>query len=684
MKDKKIVEALTENESTVTETETIKEKKPFKIRLSEWWQKFKPSKRRLIQIYAALLYNANIKGYITGKIFTGPTKVMCVPGLNCYSCPGAVGACPLGALQNALASSNKRAPYYVIGILLLYGLIFGRVICGFLCPVGLGQDLLYKIKTPKIQKSRVTKVLSYFKYVLLAVLVIGIPLIYAIDQTAVPGFCKYICPAGTFGGAMLLLIHPENASMFSMLGALFTWKTALLFLIIALCIFIYRAFCRFLCPLGAIYGLFNRFSILGIKVNKDKCIDCGKCVTKCKMDIKTVGGHECINCGECIPVCPTKAIVWKGGKWIADPKTETCLAAANAVTEKPIALNETAVLKETAATEVNDGTAVKGGEILYPEPCKPLDKNSIKTKKGKAFWSKLTAIILAAALLIGVFVYANFIYVAPTGEIEKATYIMTVSTADGKTGFVSFKIGNSDDYVTPVSGSGTKADPYILSSPEGQYAVAVNSAGETTYFKFEFTETTEYDISAEGENLALQTYFVRNDKQYGAYSYSTGSSKIVFTLAQPETIGNTVGYQCYDFTLKVIGSDSEISLYDYRGKVTVVNFWGVWCGPCVQELPDFEKVREAEDVEVIAIHSVLSSADAPQFLIDKGWDTWGIHFVQDTGTANFSEIYNLLGGRNGAYPRTLIIDADGIITEVFEGSVSESTLAAAVKRAKGE
>ena len=84
-----------------------------------------PTKQRLIQLYSALLFNANIKGFFNGKIYKGPLKNMCAPGINCYSCPGASGACPLGALQNSLAESNKRAPYYMFGIILLYGIMFG-------------------------------------------------------------------------------------------------------------------------------------------------------------------------------------------------------------------------------------------------------------------------------------------------------------------------------------------------------------------------------------------------------------------------------------------------------------------------------------------------------------------------------------------------------------------------------
>ena len=85
--------------------------KNFFIKIGTWFKNHAPSKRRIIQLYAALLYNANIKGFITGRIFKGDTKNVCVPGLNCYSGPGAVGSCPLGALQNELNSSNKTIPY---------------------------------------------------------------------------------------------------------------------------------------------------------------------------------------------------------------------------------------------------------------------------------------------------------------------------------------------------------------------------------------------------------------------------------------------------------------------------------------------------------------------------------------------------------------------------------------------
>lgn len=403
-----------------------------------------PTKRRLIQVYAALLYNANIKGVISGKIYTGEnTKYMCVPGLNCYSCPGAVGACPMGAFQNALAESDTRAPYYILGILALFGLMLARAICGFLCPVGLCQELLYKIRTPKLKKSRVTRILSYFKYVIL-VLAIAIPIIYAASNIPLPAFCKYICPAGTLGGAVMLLINPNNSSMFGQLGWQFTWKFSLAIAFVVASIFIFRVFCRFFCPLGAIYGFFNKFALIGVTVDKENCTDCGLCVAHCKMDVKHVGDHECINCGECMAVCPTKAISWKGSQIflrlnsIGDPIPQ----------EKPLSLAEGEV--KIAAT-ADQATAMQGvadaaatvdipinattdtiADITIAAPEQTLDttaenateKAKDKTKKPLTFWLEVAAWAVALIVLLTALIYYNFIdndkaYVpSPNGDAQ--------------------------------------------------------------------------------------------------------------------------------------------------------------------------------------------------------------------------------------------------------------------------
>ena len=270
-----------------------------------------PSKRKIAQLYFALLFNANLKGFVSGNIYKGNSKAMCVPGINCYSCPGAIGACPLGSLQGSF-SADRSTLFYVGGILLLYCLMFGRLICGWLCPFGLIQELLYKIKTPKLKKGPITRILSYFKYVVLVFFVFIVPIAYAFKDAPMPAFCKYICPAGTLEGGLGLLSNKVNASYFSMLGPLFTWKFLVLVSIVVGSVFTFRLFCRFICPLGALYGLFNKISIFGVKVDNSKCTHCNLCTSHCKLDVKEVGDQECISCGECINVCPTNAIKWKG------------------------------------------------------------------------------------------------------------------------------------------------------------------------------------------------------------------------------------------------------------------------------------------------------------------------------------------------------------------------------------
>ncbi len=273
------------------------------------------NKRKLIQVICAILYNCNFVGFAKGTIYQGPIKGVCVPGLNCYSCPGALASCPLGSLQSALVSSKYKFPYYILGILLLFGILLGRVICGFLCPFGLIQDLLYKIPTPKLKKNRFTRLLSYLKYIILVVFAILIPILLL-----EPGFCKYICPAGTLEAGIPLVAG--NQQLQTLIGNLYIWKIVLLIIVAISAIFIFRSFCRFICPLGAIYSLFNRFALFGVSVDKEKCDHCNACVHHCKMDVKKVGDHECIQCGECSKHCHACAISFKHTKLIHHKTTQ--------------------------------------------------------------------------------------------------------------------------------------------------------------------------------------------------------------------------------------------------------------------------------------------------------------------------------------------------------------------------
>ena len=130
--------------------------------------------RGWIQAGATLLTNLHLPNFLKGKLYQGAGKTVCVPGLNCYSCPAASGACPIGAFQAVVGSSKFSFSYYITGFLILLGVLLGRFICGFLCPFGWFQELLHKIPTKKLSTKRL-KPLTYLKYAVLLVMVFLLP-----------------------------------------------------------------------------------------------------------------------------------------------------------------------------------------------------------------------------------------------------------------------------------------------------------------------------------------------------------------------------------------------------------------------------------------------------------------------------------------------------------------------------
>lgn len=269
------------------------------------------SKKRLaIQGLASLIQNADLKGFITGGVSQSVTKAVCVPGLNCYSCPGAVGACPIGSLQNSLSGLSFRFPYYVLGLLIFFGALLGRAVCGFLCPFGLLQDLLNKIPfAKKIRTFKGDRKLRKMKYIVLIVLVIAIPIFAKLT----PAFCKFLCPSGTLSGVLLAI---SDSKIIALLGGRFMWKLSVLLIVVILSVMIYRPFCKYLCPLGAIYAPFNKVALLRMECDSESCIDCGACKDACGMGVdptKDANDMECIRCGACIKSCPARALSYEFG-----------------------------------------------------------------------------------------------------------------------------------------------------------------------------------------------------------------------------------------------------------------------------------------------------------------------------------------------------------------------------------
>lgn len=273
--------------------------------------------RKAVQAVWGIISNGYLKGFAEGRIYTGPLKNFCVPGLNCYSCPGALGACPIGAMQSVFDGRRRKFAFYVIGWLAMIGMLAGRFVCGWLCLFGLIQELLYKIPTPKITvPQRADRPLRFLKYAVLIVTVFALPFLWRSEAgTGDPFFCKYICPAGTLEGGIPLVLLDNG--MRAAAGALFRWKFFLLILCILSSVFIYRPFCKYICPLGAFYALFQRAAFIRMAYGEDKCVHCGACGRVCKMNVdpsKTPNSCECIRCGECVKACPENALAFKNGK----------------------------------------------------------------------------------------------------------------------------------------------------------------------------------------------------------------------------------------------------------------------------------------------------------------------------------------------------------------------------------
>ena len=189
---------------------------------------------------------------------------------------------------------------------IVLAVIGNKMICGWACPFGALQELIYSI--PILQKIKRRKLPFVFTNTIRVCLFIAVLLFLF----------------GIIGGRKGFVIY-HYVNPFNLFNLDFEAFSILLTVIIALLVsfVIYRPFCQLICPFGLISWIVERFSILRVRIDKDKCTECGVCIKACPLEAakgRIYGRRlpaDCFSCARCLNVCPVDAVqytsVFKNG-----------------------------------------------------------------------------------------------------------------------------------------------------------------------------------------------------------------------------------------------------------------------------------------------------------------------------------------------------------------------------------
>lgn len=252
-------------------------------------------KRRITQLVSLVLLHSS----------WGPElKWFCNPVLSCHSCALSWFACPIGVYVHY--SGYHLFPFLAVGMVLLLGSLFGRLLCGWVCPFGLVQDLLHKIPSRKFALPAWT---AYGKYLVLVLGVFLLPFIFG--ENTLLSFCR-VCPSATLQVALPALV----ARGFHPLGPAVLVRLGVLGVILLAAVYSRRAFCKTICPIGAILAPLNFVSLWVVKTPTERCVSCKKCDRACTMGVSPSANikagtpasrqPDCIACHECAGACPMK------------------------------------------------------------------------------------------------------------------------------------------------------------------------------------------------------------------------------------------------------------------------------------------------------------------------------------------------------------------------------------------
>ncbi len=253
--------------------------------------------RRLVQFLSVGALNSNFVGSSVASRF-------CLPVMNCEACVLGWMACPIGLIRNGL--SFHEIPWLPILLVLGIGAVVGRLFCGWICPIGLLQDLLHKIPS---RKFKLPTFLNWFKYGFLVLTVFVVA--WFLGGESPFFFCNFCPTAGVMVVIPAAIAERDVMKLVEQL-AKFVFTVAMILGSIA----ISRPFCKIMCPIGALVALTNKIMPWKLHLNSKTCIHCHKCESKCPMDLPVMKHQdasvnrdpECILCHECKGACPVHAI----------------------------------------------------------------------------------------------------------------------------------------------------------------------------------------------------------------------------------------------------------------------------------------------------------------------------------------------------------------------------------------
>jgi polyferredoxin len=252
-------------------------------------------KRRIIQSISLIFLHSSFWNW-------AQVKWLCNPVLSCHSCPLAIFACPVGVFVHY--SGYHVIPYLAVGTVLFLGVLFGRLLCGWVCPFGFLQDLLYKIPTVKFVLWDWTR---FVKYGVLIVMVFLLP--FFLGELTYLSFCR-ICPAAALQSTLPRMIDTGV----DVLQTAVVVKLGLLVFFLVLSTLSNRAFCKVFCPIGAMLAPLNLISFWKIKPSTMTCVKCSWCDNKCppngapssriSEEVPPNRVMDCVYCYECKQACP--------------------------------------------------------------------------------------------------------------------------------------------------------------------------------------------------------------------------------------------------------------------------------------------------------------------------------------------------------------------------------------------